>query len=286
VSDPWLANWRFLLGFWVLVGASVGSFLNVVAWRVPAGRSVVSPPSACPSCRSPIEARDNVPLLSWLLLRGRCRVCREPISPRYPAVEALCALLWGAVFWRVVPGPQSLERPELLGLAAAWGLFFSALLAASLVDAEHFILPDPILLPLIPLGVAVSAWSDVAGLARAAGGVALPQSVFGAVVGAGAMVALAWAGRAAFGREALGGGDARLLAAIGAWQGLHPALILTVFGGSLLGSVVGLTQMSLHGRKRGAKLPFGPYLCAGAFLAWIGGDGLWRALTSGAGVSG
>jgi len=262
-------SWWLLAASYGVVGSCVGSFLNVVAARVPEGRSVVSPPSACPHCRHPIRARDNVPVLSWLLLRARCRDCGEGITARYPAVEALAGALWLGVFLVTMPAAGSVQGPEPLILSVIYSLYFSALLAISLVDADHFIIPDTISLPLIPLGIAVAGVLDMNGL----GSVTFPESVLGALVGGGVMLAIAEGGRLAFGREAMGTGDVKLMAAVGAWQGMHPDLLITIFGGSLIGSVVGIGTTVLGGGKP-ARLPFGPYLCAGALIAWAWGDAI------------
>ncbi len=259
--------WWFMLGMTAFVGGCVGSFLNVVAWRLPAGQSVVSPPSACPSCKASIRPRDNVPVVSWLILRGRCRDCSDPISGRYPLVEALSAGIWAGVFLHLIPGPVNLLSLEVFGLVGVYGLFFSALLAMSLIDADHFIIPDVISLPLIPLGIGTVAVLNLLGLES----ISVPASIFGATTGAGVMLAIALLGRLLFGREAMGMGDVKLVAAIGAWQGIWPALPLTVFLGSLLGSIFGIGSTLVRGGKP-PKLPFGPYLCAGAYAAWLFGD--------------
>ena len=266
-----LSFWWVLLGITVFLGGCVGSFLNVVAWRLPAGQSVVSPPSACPACRTKIRPWDNIPVLSWLLLRGKCRDCSQPISPRYPLVEALCAMIWAAVFHHFVPGPAQLYSLEVLGLVVIYGLFFSALLAMSLIDADHFIIPDVISLPLIPLGIATTALLNLWELAP----ISVSSSIFGATAGAGIMLAIALLGRLLFGREAMGMGDVKLVAAIGAWQGFLPALPLTIFLGSLFGSILGIGSTLVRGGKP-PKLPFGPYLCAGALAAWLFGEQIVR----------
>jgi leader peptidase (prepilin peptidase) / N-methyltransferase len=266
--DPMVANWRVLLCVGALTGGAIGSFLNVVAYRLPRGKPVTHPPSACPHCGHGIRPWHNIPVFGWLMLRGRCHDCGEPIAPRYPAVEALCAAMWALLFWDLMPSPSALTEPEQLAPFFAYGLYFSALLAISLVDLDHFIVPDSISLPLVPLGVGTVALLDHYGLSR----VSFPDSVLGAVVGGGSMLALALVGRLIYGREALGMGDVKLMAAIGAWQGLHPALLLTVFGGSLLGSVVGIGSIAARGRDRQAKLPFGPFLCGAALIAWVWGD--------------
>lgn len=277
--DPLAQVWWAALCVAVLVGGLVGSFLNVVAWRLPNGQSVVYPPSACPCCGRQIRPWHNVPVLGWLVLRGRCADCRSPISVRYPMVEAACAGMWGLLFVAMIPEPQALGAPAMLPAFVAFAAYFSALLAISLIDADHFIVPDVISLPLIPLGITAIALLHAAGAPVPS----LPEAVLGAAVGGGVMWGIAFAGRLAFGREAMGMGDVKLVAAIGAWQGAWPTLLLTIFGASLLGSVVGLGSMALRGRDRPAKIPFGPWLCAGALIAWVAGDWImarWLLLPS------
>ncbi len=267
-AEPLTQIWLALLGVAMLVGGLVGSFLNVVAWRLPNGRSVVYPPSACPCCGRQIRPWHNVPVLGWLMLRGRCADCRQPISARYPLVEAACAALWGALFVAMIPTPSALAAPAILPAVGAFAAYFSALFAISLIDADHFIVPDVISLPLIPLGIAVVALLHAAGAPVPS----LPEALLGAALGGGVMWVIALGGRLAFGREAMGMGDVKLVAAIGAWQGAWPTLLLTIFGASLLGSVVGLGSMALRGRDRPAKIPFGPWLCAGALISWVASD--------------
>ena len=264
MTDAWWAA----LGVAALVGGLVGSFLNVVAWRLPNGRSVVHPPSACPHCGRPIRPWHNVPVLGWAMLRGKCADCASPIAVRYPLVEAACAGLWALLFVVMVPTAETLLEPGALPAFGAFALYFSALLAISLIDADHFIVPDVISLPLIPLGItAVALLSPLTTRVPD-----LPEVVLGAALGGGVMWGIAAGGRLAFGREAMGMGDVKLVAAIGAWQGAWPTLLLTIFGASLLGSIVGLGSMALRGRDRPAKIPFGPWLCAGALIAWVAGD--------------
>jgi leader peptidase (prepilin peptidase)/N-methyltransferase len=268
MRDPLLTNWIVLLCAAGAVGGAIASFLNVVAWRLPAGRSVVHPPSACPHCRSAIRPWHNVPVFGWLLLRGRCYDCGEPISPRYPIVEAVGAAMWALLFVTVMGTPDSLAQPrELIGLGL-FGAYFSALLAAALIDADHFILPDRITLPLIPLGIAVNAVLEAQGI----GDASFVASVFGAVAGGGVLLAIALLGRAMYGREAMGVGDIKLVAAIGAWQGLHPTLLVTVLVGSMAGSLVGGFRIWRMGRQKGGKIPFGPFLIFGAYVAFVAGD--------------
>ena len=173
--DPMTANWRMLLVFGALTGGAIGSFLNVVAWRLPRGQAVTHPPSACPHCGHRIRPRHNVPVLGWLLLRGRCFDCGEPIAGRYPAVEALCLGLWVLLFLDLLPEASHLVEPAQLVPYFLYGLYFSALLAISLIDLDHFIVPDSISLPLVPLGIGAVALMDHTGLGR----ISFVESVFG-----------------------------------------------------------------------------------------------------------
>lgn len=269
-GEPLETAWWAGLAVAVVVGGLVGSFLNVVAWRLPNGRSVIHPPSACPHCGRGIRPWHNVPVLGWLMLRGRCADCATPISARYPLVEAICAVLWGLLFAAMVPRGEGMLGPAVFPAFGLFALYFSALLAISLVDADHFIVPDVISLPLIPLGILAIAILHIAGVGPSIPDV--PEVVLGAAVGGGVMYGIAWFGKLAFGREAMGLGDVKLVAAIGAWQGAWPTLLLTIFGASLLGSVIGLGTMAIRGRERPPKIPFGPWLCAGALIAWLAGD--------------
>lgn len=261
-------GWPFALAVAALVGGLVGSFLNVVAWRLPEGRSVVHPPSACPHCGRGIRPWHNVPVVGWLLLRGKCADCGSPIAPRYPLVEAACGVLWAVLFWRMIPDETTLLHGPSLAAFGLFALYFSALLAISLVDLDHFIVPDVISLPLVPLGIAAVAVLHGAGASVPSP----PAAVVGAALGTAIMLAIAWGGRALFGREAMGMGDVKLVAAIGAWQGAWPTLLLTIFSASLLGSALGIAAMAVRGRERALRIPFGPYLCGGALLTWLAGD--------------
>ena len=262
------SGWAFALAVAVLIGGLVGSFLNVVAYRLPEGRSVVAPPSSCPACGRGVRPWHNIPVLGWLILRGRCADCETPIAARYPLVEAACAGLWGLLFWHMVPDVEALIDGPNLAAFGLFALYFSALLAISLVDLDHFIVPDVISLPLVPLGIA-----GIAALHGMGADVpTVPSAVLGAGLGAGVMLAIAGLGRLAFGREAMGMGDVKLVAAIGAWQGAWPTLALTIFAASLLGSILGMSSAVLRGREQELRIPFGPYLCAGALVSWLAGD--------------
>jgi leader peptidase (prepilin peptidase)/N-methyltransferase len=240
-----------------VAGACVGSFLNVVVHRLPREESVVRPGSRCPSCGRPIRPWENIPILGFLWLRGRCAGCGGRISPRYPAVE----LLTGAGY-ATIAAVDGAGFPLLRDL-----VFFSLLVPIVFIDIDHRIIPDELSLGGVAAGVA---------LAFLPGGTPL-GSLAGVAVGGGVLYATAALYEKATGREGMGGGDVKLLAMIGAFLGWKGAL-LTVFLGSLLGVAGGLWAM--RGGRDGLKtaIPFGPYLCAAALTARYLGDGFWAFL--------
>ncbi|MDH5527154.1 MAG: prepilin peptidase [Nitrospirota bacterium] len=243
-----LPTW-YLIGAAVLFGLAVGSFLNVVICRLPQGKSVVSPASRCPRCETAIRWYDNVPLLGWLWLGGKCRNCKEPISIEYPLVEAANGALWGVLIWRFGLVP---ETPVYLALA-------SALLALTLIDLHHQILPDRITLPGIVVGLAASAFLLPVGI--------LP-AVYGVVLGGGLFLVIA-----VVSRGGMGGGDIKLIAMIGAFLGWQAVLLTTVVAATT-GSLVGLVLMALYGKGRKYAVPFGPFLSAGALVSLLWGTPL------------
>jgi leader peptidase (prepilin peptidase)/N-methyltransferase len=236
---------------WVapVFGAAVGSFLNVVIWRLPRGESLVRPGSHCPGCGAPIRGYDNIPILSWLVLRGRCRSCRGRISVRYPLIELLTALLCLGLFYRFGPSWSFL----------AYFVFAAGLLAASAIDLEHRIIPDELSLGGIGLGLAVS-W-----LPRAT--VRPLDSLLAAGIGFLALFLVIAGYWLATRREGMGLGDAKLLAAIGAFLGWR-AIPFVLFAGSLCGVIGGLAMIGWHRQGRFYKIPFGPFLSLGAWL-WL-----------------
>lgn len=237
------------------LGAVLGSFLNVCIHRIPRDLSVVFPPSACPRCRERIAAYDNIPVVSWLLLRGRCRRCRGAISPRYPLVEALTAALFVLVTWRIGLGWDLLPA-----------LFFTAsMVLITFVDLDAYIIPDAVTLPGIPLGILASLVTPVTWV----------DSLIGAVVGFLFLFGVGWGYRRVTGVDGMGGGDVKLAAMLGAflgWQGL----VLNVFLAAGLGSVVGLTLMAVRRGGRRTALPFGTFLAPAGLVVYLWGADLLR----------
>jgi leader peptidase (prepilin peptidase)/N-methyltransferase len=243
-----------MIVFAFFFGAVVGSFLNVCIHRIPKGESVVAPASHCPACRTPIRPWDNIPLVSFALLRGRCRACGNPISWRYPLVEALAGTLFATTVARFGVTPQ----------AAFLLAFLSGLVVVSFIDLDYQIIPNVVTLPGIPLGL-------LAGLVLEEP--PLLDRVMGTLLGAGFLYLVLFYGGALFGQEAMGEGDLNLIALVGAFLGWK-AVALTIFLGCLFGSAVGLVLIA--GRRLGRRqhIPFGPFLSLGAVVALFWGDRL------------
>jgi leader peptidase (prepilin peptidase) / N-methyltransferase len=238
-----------------LLGLAVGSFLNVVVYRVPLGLSIVRPGSACPGCHTPIAARDNIPVLSWLLLRGRCRTCGTRISARYPLVELLNAVLWLGLAWWAVTA-------DALGLLPLLLVLGSAGVALAFIDLEHHRLPDAIVLPLYPVtvlglvlaGLVSGEWP----LASAGIGVAVWLGVIGGL----------WL---LSGGRGMGFGDVKLAPVLGAtlgWTGVGAAVV-ALFAAFALGAVVGIVLLLARKAGRRSALPFGPFLLVGALIGLV-----------------
>jgi len=253
-------------GFLVLLGLAIGSFLNVVVWRVPQHLSIAYPPSACPVCGHPIRARDNVPVASWLVLRGRCRDCHAPIARRYPLVEAGTAALFVLVLVRFGVG---WELPAYLYLAAI-------AVALALIDVDAHRLPDAIVLPAYPVSIVLlglASWNpggtaDWPALGRAlAGGATLFALYFLLVV---VYPAGMWFG------------DVKLAGVLGlylAWIGWG-ALVIGAFGAFVVGGVFSLLLLATRKATRKSGIPFGPWMLAGAAIGIVVGERAWSAYLS------
>jgi leader peptidase (prepilin peptidase) / N-methyltransferase len=269
-----------LVSVCVLVGLCVGSFLNVVIHRLPkmleqrwraeaaefsgepakphARFNLAVPRSRCPHCGHLITALENIPVVSYLVLRGRCSHCKAPISARYPAIELLTGLLSGLVAWKFG-----------YGLACLAGLLFVwAMVALTFIDLDTFLLPDDITLPLLWLGLLLNCAGVFAPLSSA---------VIGAVAGYLALWLVYWGFKLATGKEGMGYGDFKLLAAIGAWFGWQ-ALPMVILLSSAVGAVVGITLIVFARHARETPIPFGPYLAAAGLLALFFGEKLQTLL--------
>lgn len=240
--------------FAFLFGTAVGSFLNVCIYRLPKEESIVAPRSRCPACQSPIHALDNIPLISFALLRGRCRACGASIPWRYPLVEALTGILFALT---VVRFGVTLQAAFLL-------TFLAGLIVISFIDLDHQIIPNVITLPGIPLGLLTGfLFRDPPLLDR----------LIGTLAGAGFLYLVLFYGGALYGQEAMGEGDLNLIAMVGAFLGWK-AVIVTILVGCLVGSVLGLGLIALRRLGRRQHIPFGPFLSLGAVVALFWGDRL------------
>ena len=233
------------------LGGMVGSFLNVCILRMPKDQSIVFPGSHCFSCQKPIAWYDNIPVWSFVALGAKCRHCRSKISWQYPAIELLCGALFVLFYIYFGLTPKGLLY-----------LYFSlCLLALTLIDMRHKIIPDPLTLPAVVIGFAASCFfSEIQHQSSWTGGAL--QSLGGLLLGGGFLYAAGTAAEWLMKKEAMGGGDVKLLAAIGAILG-WPGVVWTLFVSSLAGSVIGVYLRFKHGEE---TIPFGPYLALGAFL--------------------
>ena len=272
------------LSIWVgvaaVLGLLVGSFLNVVILRLPARMEaawrreahdvlglelepaalppgIVREPSHCPRCKHPLAAYDNIPLLGWLLLKGRCRYCHEPISIQYPLVELLSGVCSAVIVWRFGTG-----------WAAAAGLVFTwTLIALSGIDFRTQLLPDQLVYPLLWLGLLLSLKPLF---------ISPSAAILAAAIGYLSLWSVYWVFKLLTGKEGMGHGDFKLLAALGAWMGLS-CLLPVVLLSSLIGALVGGTMMALKRHERDVPMPFGPFIAAAGWVWLVAGDRLLGA---------
>jgi leader peptidase (prepilin peptidase)/N-methyltransferase len=237
----------FIWSFAVAVAAVLGSFLNVCISRLPAGESIVFPPSHCPRCRVPIRVYDNIPLVSYLVLGGRCRACRERISWRYPVVEGLAVAVGVLTLWQFGLTWAGL-RTFVLGLA---------LIAVTFTDVETRLIPDAITLPGIVVGLLFQLWPSPRGVV---------DGLTGCLVAGGIFYLIAWLSPMVFGREGLGGGDIKLAAMMGAFLGL-PVVMVGIYFGVMAGGLVAILMLLTGQKQWGQYLAFGPFLAAGGLAA-------------------
>ena len=237
-----------------IFGICIGSFLNVCILRLPAGQSIVHPPSSCPRCGSAIRFYDNIPVLSYFLLRGKCRTCKTPIAFRYVLVELLGGCMAVCTYLRF--------GPTVTG--GIYYLFIAALLVITFIDLDHRIIPDVISLPGIPAGVAASFMIPSLNTVDA---------LIGILAGGGILYLVAWSYDRFTGKEGMGGGDIKLLAMIGAFIGWH-GVLLTIFAASAIGTLVGILAMLKSRKTMKMAIPFGPFLSLGAIIYLFFGNEL------------
>ncbi|WP_290610477.1 prepilin peptidase [Arsukibacterium sp. UBA3155] len=241
--------------------AGAANKVNASALGTPERFNLAVPRSACPKCHTPIAARDNIPVLSWLLLKGRCRHCKAPISSRYPAVEALTAVMSGLVAWQYGFGTLALVL-----IFVTWGL-----IALSFIDIDTMLLPDSLTLPLLWLALVFSLTDSAL--------VNPGQAIIGAAAGYLTLWLVYWGFKLLTGKEGMGYGDFKLLAIFGAllgWQQLPLIILLS----SLVGAVIGASMLAIQGRDKATPIPFGPYIAAAGFIALLWGEQLTNAYLS------
>jgi len=231
----------------IIFGAMVGSFLNVCILRLPKNESIVTPGSHCPYCKKPIQFYDNIPLISYFLLRGRCRCCKKPISIQYPLVEGITAIGSFLLFLKYGPSLSYL----------IYFFFLDGLIVITVIDLYHQIIPDVVSIPGIGVGLLSSLIIPHH---------TLLNSLMGILLGGGSLFLVATLYRWLFKREGMGGGDIKLLAMIGAFLGWK-AVILAILLSSLVGSIVGIVIMVFKGKNFKYAIPFGPFLSFGAVMA-------------------
>lgn len=238
-----------------ILGSLIGSFLNVCIYRIPRDLSIIRPSSKCPSCNTPIKFYHNIPILSFIYLHGRCRYCNTKIPARYPVVETLNALFYVAVAWRFGLGWHT---PVLFG-------FCSAMIVITFIDLDFQMIPDAITLSGIPIGLITGSLIVPDPFARSSV-VGFKDAFIGLIAGGGLFYIIA-----VLSRGGMGGGDIKMMAMVGSFIGWK-SIILTTFSGSLFGSVTGIFLMVFRGKGRKTKIPFGPFLAAGAIITLFYGQ--------------
>ncbi|MCB9682366.1 MAG: prepilin peptidase [Alphaproteobacteria bacterium] len=259
------------------IGAAMGSFAALTIVRVPEDQSIVHPPSHCPVCHTPLTWRDNIPIVSWLVLGARCRTCQTPISPLYPLVELLMGLLGWLLWARFVPTPADMDVQHLTAWAG-YLLFTWMLVVAAYTDLRARIIPDFTSIGAVPVGVGLAVllgalgydgWLDIGWRA----------SVAGAAVAGGFLLVTALLWDLVFGKLGLALGDVKLVAMIGAFVGLLPGALFVLLAASLTGSALGIVMVLV--RRRSSYLPFAPALAFGGIAYVLWGEPLVRALLPG-----
>jgi len=245
-------SYSILMVFAFVFGLILGSFLNVCIYRIPLKKSILTPPSGCPGCGERIKFYDNIPIISYIILLGRCRHCHKPISIQYPIIELLTGLLSLSVFVNYYPD---------YGQCAALLIFVSALIVISFIDLSHQIIPDSISIPGIVAGVIVTIIFNIVSTYQ----ITWYDSLIGVIGGGGILYIVAAGFEKLTGKEGMGGGDIKLLAMIGAWMGWR-AIPLIILISSLTGSIIGVVALLMAGKGLRTRIPFGPFLVIGTLV--------------------
>jgi len=264
--------WTVFIAF---LGLCVGSFLNVCIWRLPRGESVVSPPSHCPKCDKLISWYENIPLLSWLALRGRCSSCKNPISPRYFCVELLTGVMFLAVWFKVYS--LHLRSDLLIPFLIADLILVVFIVLTIFIDLDHLIIPNKITYPVIVFGLALAVYApDIWPLSHGSRWLGLALSCASVTISAGALAIFAIIGKKIFKKDALGWGDVKYIAAIAAVLGPWAAFF-TILVGSILGSIIGVALIAFKRKGLRSGIPFGPPLAIATFVWMLCGSELLQA---------
>ena len=254
----------------ITIGACIGSFLNVVIYRVPAGLSILYPPSRCPHCLRKLAPRDNIPIIGWFLIRGKCRYCHTPVSWRYPAIEALTAFL----FWCVAAYFGTSQPIITLGFYAA---FLSWLLALSMIDIDTQTLPNSLTQSGLVLGLIYQgslAFTNIGDRTNFAGN--LINGIVGAVMAIWVLEIIRIGGRIWLQKEAMGGGDPKFAAMIGMWLGWQNILV-TILIASAVGTLIGAIALTAKNLGKHQQIPFGPFLAIGGAVSLFFGKSMLSA---------
>lgn len=254
----------------VIFGLVIGSFLNVCIYRIPRDGSIMSPSrSYCPHCNHQLSALDNIPVFSYIFLRGKCRYCKGSISPRYMIVELLTAGIFALILYKSL----TLNKSQLdIAIYIIKACIFSAfMIVISFIDLEHEVIPDKVVYPGLIIGFLLMGYMSI--MNRDIKLIAF--SVLGAIAGAVVIILIALLGRALFRKEAMGGGDITLMAMIGTYIGFWPSIPMTLVLASLLGSIVGIILIAFRKRESDGHIPFGPFLSIGALITMLYGNDIW-----------
>ncbi len=272
--NPGLYLYLTFLVFWF--GACMGSFLNVCIYRIPREESVISPGSHCPHCNKAIHWYDNIPLVSFCVLRAKCRHCQGSISPRYVIVETLIAILFVLVWLKASPAPMLAMTPiSTFAIVPIFWLVVFGLALGTFVDLEHMIIPDRVSLGGMVLGLGFSALvPQLHGQPDTYGGVI--ASLLGASIGVGILWGIAILGKLVFKKDAMGMGDVKLMGAIGAFLG-WPAVLFTLMLSSFLGAIFGVSMIVAGKKEMQSRIPFGPYIAVAALIWMLWGPTLFQA---------